>query len=97
MDSILSVNWINKTSTPPWKAIQVISHIWHLLSALEKFKVTHVWREANRATNFLAGLETNSELGGCTLQFSHASLLSCDLLSILQEDKEDKLYSRIIY
>lgn len=47
LDSELGMNWINKKSRPPWLAFPILSHIWHMLSIRDEFKVTHIWREAN--------------------------------------------------
>lgn len=95
IDSALSVDWINRKSGPPWQAFYIISHIWQLLSSWEEVKVTHIWREANRAADYLAGIDANFDLFCCSIIFPEFSLIPSNLSSILKE-KEGKVYSRAL-
>lgn len=58
--------------------------------------ITHIWREANRAADFVAGICLSSDLAGCFFTYPTSSLFPTKLSSILQEDKEGKLYSCLI-
>jgi hypothetical protein len=47
-DSKLIVDWINRNSAPPFHAGVILSHIWKELMRFPRWRMTHIWREANQ-------------------------------------------------
>lgn len=53
-DSMSVVKTINKEQPSSLKAGSCVRYIWKLLRKFEKYKVSHTWRETNRAADHLA-------------------------------------------
>ncbi|KAI9097742.1 hypothetical protein K1719_025513 [Acacia pycnantha] len=53
-DSMSVVKTINKEQPSCLKADRCLRCIWKLLSKFDKYKVSHTWRETNRAADYLA-------------------------------------------
>lgn len=49
--------------------------------------MSHIWREANRAADYLAGLDSNADLSECNLLYSAEFELPTPLLSIVLDDR----------
>ncbi|XP_077232004.1 uncharacterized protein LOC143865684 [Tasmannia lanceolata] len=53
-DSLNAINIINSQAPCPWKALTLLDKIYLGLADFVDWKVTHVWREANSAADFLS-------------------------------------------
>ncbi|KAL8096328.1 hypothetical protein AgCh_037333 [Apium graveolens] len=53
-DSLSVVNTINKKQSHGPKPSNCLHHIWNMLKKIERYQVTHTWREANRAADHVA-------------------------------------------
>jgi ribonuclease HI len=53
-DSLSAMKTINNDQPFSQKATSCLKDIWELLRKFEKYKVSHAWRETNRATDHLA-------------------------------------------
>ncbi|XP_010277562.1 PREDICTED: uncharacterized protein LOC104611957 [Nelumbo nucifera] len=89
-DSLSAVRVINKQWSCPHKATRCLYHIWELLTTFEKYRVSHSWREANRAADHLAKMD---------LPFTDVVLWPVDfpdpLVDIIREDAEGMEYYRL--
>ncbi|PSR99976.1 HVA22-like protein [Actinidia chinensis var. chinensis] len=56
-DSLSVVKTINKKQSYGSRAASCLEHIWELLKKFDKYKVSHSWREANRAADHLAKMD----------------------------------------
>lgn len=54
-DSLYAVNLINSQYKPHWEARNMLLSFTENTRALQSFRVTHCWRESNRAADFFAG------------------------------------------
>ncbi|XP_077251405.1 uncharacterized protein LOC143890570 [Tasmannia lanceolata] len=88
-DSLLAVNVINGKSECLWKKLQTLYNIQSLLSTMETWEVSHVWREANRGADFLSKID-------CPVKGENIPVhrLSKPLLDIAVEDSLGVLYPR---
>ncbi|XP_077215523.1 uncharacterized protein LOC143850102 [Tasmannia lanceolata] len=91
-DSLLAVNIINGKSECPskkLKKLQTLYNIQSLLSTMEHWEVSHVWREANRGADFLSKID-------CPIKGENipVHLLPKPLLDIAMEDSLGVLYPR---
>ncbi|XP_010254588.1 PREDICTED: uncharacterized protein LOC104595530 isoform X2 [Nelumbo nucifera] len=59
-DSMSVVKVINKEWPHPQKAGSCLKHIWEMLRKFDKYRVSHSWREANRAADHLARMDLPS-------------------------------------
>ncbi|XP_059078011.1 uncharacterized protein LOC131876591 [Cryptomeria japonica] len=53
-DSQIVINAVIKQTTPNWKLQQYLDDIKQNLNRIQQYKITHVYREANRAADQLA-------------------------------------------
>ncbi|KAH7850520.1 hypothetical protein Vadar_034267 [Vaccinium darrowii] len=56
-DAMGVVKMINKEQPYTTRASSCLKDIWSLLRKFEKYKVSHVWRESNRAADYLAKMD----------------------------------------
>ncbi|KAF9623783.1 hypothetical protein IFM89_005290 [Coptis chinensis] len=89
-DSKSVVQVINKNGSYPQKNERCLKQIWKLLKRFEKFRVTHSWREANRAADHLAKMN----LYGRDVELWPADFPE-PLCNIIKEDAEGKKYCRL--
>lgn len=74
---------------PPWNSLSIWRRVCLMLSQFERVKISHCFREINRAADFLAGIHPSCKfIRLATSQFSH------DLQTILLEDSSRKVYFR---
>ncbi|KAF6149149.1 hypothetical protein GIB67_026005 [Kingdonia uniflora] len=88
-DSESVVKVINKEISYPPYAHSCLTHIWKLLKRFEKHRVTHSWREANRAADHLSKMN----LCGKDVVLWPKNFPE-PLCIIIKEDAEGKLYRR---
>lgn len=88
-DSLSVVKTINKKQPFSPKAASCVNHIWALLKKFEKYKVSHSWRETNRAADHLAKMAI---LGGDMVFWPNEFPES--LRNIIKDDAEGKIYRR---
>ncbi|GLT60581.1 hypothetical protein SLA2020_333420 [Shorea laevis] len=88
-DSLPVVKTINRKQHYGTKASQCLKHIWELLTKFEKYKVTHSWRETNKAADHLSKM---------ILSGSDVVLWPGDfpksLRDIIQDDSQGRIYQR---
>uniref|UniRef100_A0A5B7BXU4 Uncharacterized protein n=1 Tax=Davidia involucrata TaxID=16924 RepID=A0A5B7BXU4_DAVIN len=89
-DSLSVVKSINKAQPFSLKASSCLKHIWELLKKFEKYKVSHSFRETNRAADHLAKMD---------LLGSDVVLWPVDfparLRNIIKDDAQGKRYRRV--
>ncbi|KAF5185754.1 hypothetical protein FRX31_024659 [Thalictrum thalictroides] len=85
-DSLSAVKYILKEWKPPWELANVLHDIWEALEEL-KTEVIHVFRETNRAADWLAAQKGPK---GCTISIGP---LNKDLYAITEADLTT-VYSR---
>ncbi|XAR62065.1 hypothetical protein NMG60_11016659 [Bertholletia excelsa] len=56
-DSMSVVKTINKEQPYGPRASRCLRHIWKLLKKFEKYKVSHSWRESNRAADYISKMD----------------------------------------
>lgn len=56
-DSMSVVKTINRQQSYNSRASSCLKHVWCLLNKFEKYKVSHVWRESNRAADCLSKMD----------------------------------------
>ncbi|XP_077231921.1 uncharacterized protein LOC143865418 [Tasmannia lanceolata] len=89
-DSLTAVNVISEVWTCPWKAIPVLADIRDALFCLNNWKLSHVWREANTAADFL------SKPTCCIKRVDIPVVdLPIDLLDIIVADSNGTIYPRL--
>lgn len=59
-DSLYAVKMINSQCKPYWEARNMLLSFTENARALQSFRVTHCWRESNRAADFIAGCRVMS-------------------------------------
>ncbi|XP_050377696.1 uncharacterized protein LOC126794942 [Argentina anserina] len=88
-DSLSVVKTINRDQPYSFKASSCLKHIWELLKKFDKHRVSHSWRETNRAADHLAKM---------VLSDSDIVLWPGDfpdtLNKIIKEDAEGRIYCR---
>lgn len=97
MDSQLCLAWSSRRCKPPWTVRAVITHIWALLEKATDNRVSHTWREGNRAADILAKDCHPTPLAGIMVFRPPASLWPHELIDILKEDDEGKVYYRDVH
>jgi ribonuclease HI len=89
-DSLSAVKSINNDQPFSQKAASCLKNIWELLRKFEKHKVSHAWRETNRAADYLAKM--------VLFEKDYMVLLPHDFPSglhkIIKDDSEEKIYCR---
>ncbi|XP_052203637.1 uncharacterized protein LOC127808938 isoform X2 [Diospyros lotus] len=88
-DSMSVVKTINKEQPYSPRASSCLNQVWKLLKKFQKYKVTHSWRETNRAADHLSKMN---------LVGSDAVIWPADfpnrLRTIIEEDAEGRWYRR---
>ncbi|XP_011016192.1 PREDICTED: uncharacterized protein LOC105119721 isoform X2 [Populus euphratica] len=88
-DSLSVVNTINRQQPYSGKADACLKRIWHLLKMFKKHKVSHSWRETNRAADYLAKM---------VVERDDVVLWPADfptsLNNIIKDDAQGKVYCR---
>lgn len=88
-DSMSVVNTINKKQSFSPKAGSCLKDIWELLNKFEKKRVSHSWRETNRAADHLAKMVlSTSDVVLWPAEFPNS------LCNIIKEDAQGKKYRR---
>ncbi|XP_077228526.1 uncharacterized protein LOC143861488 [Tasmannia lanceolata] len=88
-DSLYSVSVINGKARCLWKLIPTLATISAKLSELPAWKITHSWREANGAADFLSKFE-------CLIKGEDipSDSLPLDLINIIRSDFSGTIYTR---
>lgn len=89
-DSISVVNTINKNQPYGPKPISCLKHIWKMLKKFDKYRVTHSWREANRAADHVAKMNL---LGSDVVLWPNDFPNS--LCKIIEDDAQGVWYRRL--
>lgn len=88
-DSLSVVKTINRKQPYGPKAHSCLKHIWDILKKFEKYKVTHSWRETNRAADHLAKMDLlGSDIVLWPKDFPNS------LYKIIKDDAQGKSYRR---
>lgn len=88
-DSLSVVNTINKEQTHGPKPRDCLIHIWKMLNKFDKCKITHTWREANRAADHVAKMNpSRADVVIWPSDFSEV------LRKIIKDDAQGTLYRR---
>ncbi|KAA8538198.1 hypothetical protein F0562_027806 [Nyssa sinensis] len=88
-DSLSVVKSINREQPYRPKASSCLKHIWELLKKFEKYKVSHSWRETNRAADHLAKMYLlGSDVVLWPVDFPER------LCSIIKDDAQGRRYRR---
>lgn len=90
-DSETSVNIILGKQNSPWTERNKVHHIRRMLSEFHRWRIKHVYREANRAADILARYATKGNPGYCFF----VSPLSEELQSIVTQDCIGTVYHRL--
>ncbi|XP_050214265.1 uncharacterized protein LOC126665493 [Mercurialis annua] len=88
-DSLSAVKTINKEQSYSQRAAECLNHIWFLLKKFEKHRISHAWRETNKAADYLSRmvLERN-DVVLVPVQFPST------LQNIIKDDAQGKIYFR---
>ncbi|XP_077221623.1 uncharacterized protein LOC143855390 [Tasmannia lanceolata] len=89
-DSLVAVNVILEKWECPWKAIPIVEEIRDALRNIQNWKLSHIWREANGAADFLSKPDCCCE-GAVLLP----STIPPTLRDILDLDATGHLYPRV--
>lgn len=90
-DSMSVVKTINREWSYSSKASSCLHDIWMLLKKFEKYRVSHSWREANRAADHLAKMDIlKSDVVLWPVDFPGG------LCNIIKDDAQGRLYRRVI-
>ncbi|XP_077252578.1 uncharacterized protein LOC143891980 [Tasmannia lanceolata] len=89
-DSFLAVNVINGSGSGPWKKQAMIREIIEHLRNFSSWKLTHVWRESNAATDYLS--KRSCPWKGEDIPLP---LVPEKLLSIMTDDRMGTVYIRL--
>lgn len=87
-NSLLSVQILTNQPIPPWYVRNLVKKISELCNLFDNCNVVHVFREANRATDWLATRES------CVGFTCFSCPLEYDFIVILEKDKAWPLYPR---
>lgn len=88
-DSLSVVKTINKKQPYSSRAGSCLNHTWVLLEKFEKYRVSHTWRETNKAADFLSRMDlSGSDVVLGTADFPNG------LNSIIKDDAEGRMYRR---
>ncbi|KAL6184541.1 hypothetical protein ACLB2K_045942 [Fragaria x ananassa] len=88
-DSLSVVKTINRDQPYSLKASSCLKHIWELLKKFDEHRVSHSWRETNRAADHLAKMVlSESDVVFWPGDFPDS------LNTIIKEDAEGKIYCR---
>lgn len=90
-DSMSVVNTINRKQTYGPKASSCLKHIWDILEKFENYRVSHAWRETNRAADHLAKMD----IFGSSDVVIWPNSFPNSLRKIIKEDAEGKWYRRV--
>lgn len=88
-DSLSVVNTINRKQPHGPKPSNCLNHIWKMLKKIERYQVTHTWREANRAADHVAKMN----LSGTDVVI-WPSDFSDVLRKIIKDDAQGTWYGR---
>ena len=88
-----SVDWININSVPPFHAGLILSHIWKELIRFPRWRMTHIWREANQgaAVNHEEEEKLYNE-GNCPLELKRIMVNDIGVDPCILEHKGSSLY-----
>ncbi|XP_077228472.1 uncharacterized protein LOC143861430 [Tasmannia lanceolata] len=89
-DSMMTVKIIEKMWTCSWKKIPTFEKIMNLLNKFKSWKISHIWREANQAADYLS--KPNCSLKGEDIQ---SVSIPSDLHNIVSLDYDGMVYSRV--
>ncbi|XP_077232554.1 uncharacterized protein LOC143869880 [Tasmannia lanceolata] len=89
-DSLLVIQVISSQIKCPWRKKQALYNIHCLMSKIDHWKITHVWREANRGADFLSKIDCPIKGGNIPVH-----LLPQARLDIAEEDFSGTLYPRM--
>ncbi|XP_077237123.1 uncharacterized protein LOC143878767 [Tasmannia lanceolata] len=89
-DSLLAVNVIQKSAPCPWTKLISLEKIDSMLSNLQAWSISHLWREGNRAADYLS--KSNCPMKGFPI--SH-SVFPDEFQNILLEDSSGAIYIRL--
>ncbi|XP_061971095.1 uncharacterized protein LOC133693788 isoform X2 [Populus nigra] len=87
-DSLSVVNTINRQQPYSGKADACLKQIWLLLKKFKKYKVSHSWRETNRAADYLAKMVVERDVVLWPADFPTS------LNNIIKDDAEGMVYCR---
>lgn len=90
-DSLSVVKTINKKQGYSPRARGCLKDVWDILEKFEKYRITHAWRETNRAADHLAKME----ISGSSDAVLWPNSFSKSLCKIIQEDAQGKWYRRV--
>lgn len=89
-DSMSAVKTVDKKGSFGEKSLTCLNHIWEILDKFDDYKISHSWRETNRAADHLAKM--------VVLGSDDEVLLPVDfppnLLNIIKDDAKGKIYHR---
>ena len=89
-DSQCVVQLLQRPTAPPWRLIGLIRRIERLRESFEGFQIQHVYREANRAADFLSKVLPSAKF----LEIVPSSFAE-DLKKIVFDDKAGRIYDRL--
>eukprot|EP00257_Ricinus_communis_P020519 XP_015579763.1 uncharacterized protein LOC8280347 isoform X1 [Ricinus communis] len=88
-DSMSAVKTINRVQSHSGKANRCLNHIWALLKKFEEYKVSHAWRETNKAADYLSKMVL--ERNDVVLWPVH---FPTTLQNIIKDDAQGRIYCR---
>ncbi|KAF6146611.1 hypothetical protein GIB67_008897 [Kingdonia uniflora] len=91
-DSTLAIMYIKGLTKPPWEARWILKDILDLISMFDQFRIIHVFRESNKAADYLAGLYPGMEL-----LLIDVNAVSAELQKIVDLDAAGHIYDRVCY
>lgn len=88
-DSMSVVKTINREQPYCSRVGSCLNQIWLLLKKFEKYRVSHTWRETNKAADYLSRMDlSESDVVLRTADFPNG------LCSIIKDDAEGRMYRR---
>lgn len=88
-DSLSVVKTINRNQPHGPKPSDCLNHIWEMLKKIDRYQVTHTWREANRAADHVAKINFSG-----TDVVIWPSVFSDVLCKIIKDDAQGTWYGR---
>ncbi|WOH07011.1 hypothetical protein DCAR_0626440 [Daucus carota subsp. sativus] len=88
-DSLSVVNTINRKQPHGPKPSDCLNHIWKMLEKIDRYQVTHTWREANRAADYVAKMNST----GTDVVISPSDFPDA-LRKIIEDDAQGTWYGR---